>query len=403
MQGAWDITVKDLRLLVRDKRALVLLVLLPLVFIAIVGMSTGELFSNKDEQRRYAVAIVDADGSELSAKTIEQFRAHHELDVKTFPAKEPADVALSKGDVSAVMVLGPQFSDKVDELRVHDLLGETSQVMEDSAETLDVSLEVRSAVAEGDLIRYFLYGELYRAIFPVVAQKNIYLRQYVNRDAAEDESGAEAAAPAPAEKKPRDNPVFRFLVPGFTVMFVFFLVNIMARSFIAERDHGTLRRLRLAPISSASVLVGKTCPFYICSVVQTSLLFLCGRVLFQMSWGPEPVYLIPVILCTSAAATALGLLLATCVQTDQQVSAYGTSLVLILGGVSGCFIPRAWLPDVMKALSLATPHAWALKAFDAVLTPAALDSILVLDYCGVLLVFAAVFFFAGWQRFRYSM
>ncbi|MDZ4689122.1 MAG: ABC transporter permease, partial [Planctomycetaceae bacterium] len=113
--------------------------------------------------------------------------------------------------------------------------------------------------------------------------------------------------------------------------------------------------------------------------------------------------LIPVILCTSAAATSLGLLLAAWVQTDQQVSAYGTSMVLILGGVSGCFIPRAWLPDLMKTVSLATPHAWALQAFDAVLTKDRVDSILVHDYCFVLLGFAATFFAVGWWRFRQAV
>jgi ABC-2 type transport system permease protein len=183
-------------------------------------------------------------------------------------------------------------------------------------------------------------------------------------------------------------------------MFVFFLINIMARSFIAERDQGTLRRLRLAPVSSASILIGKTLPYYMTSVVQTALLFVCGRLLFGMSWGPEPVYLIPVILCTSLAATSLGLLLATSVRTDQQVSAYGTSLVLILGGVSGCLFPRVWLPAAMKKMSLATPHAWSLEAFDAVLTRSAVDHLLVFDCCAMLLAFAAAFFACGWWRFR---
>jgi ABC-2 type transport system permease protein len=280
---------------------------------------------------------------------------------------------------------------------------------------VDITLETSSSASDGELIRYFLFSEIYRTIFPVVARRNTIMRPYLPREdseeAAEDGETAsvaaetgEAAALAETEKKAATgNPVYRFLVPGFTVMFVFFLINIMARSFIAERDLGTLRRLRLAPISPVAVLVGKTLPFYLASVLQTSLLFLSGRLLFQMSWGPEPIYLIPVILCTSAAATSLGLMLAAWVQTDQQVSAYGTSMVLILGGISGCFIPRAWLPDLMKTLSLATPHAWALQAFDAVLTKDSVDTILVHDYCFVLLGFAAAFFFVGWWRFRQTV
>ena len=101
-----------------------------------------------------------------------------------------------------------------------------------------------------------------------------------------------------------------------------------------------------------------------------------------------------------AAATALGLLLATLVRTDQQVSSYGNSIVLVLGALGGCFIPRAWLPSTMKTLSLGTPHAWALQAFDTVLTSTSVDSIWVIDCCTVLLAFAAGFFAIGWWRFR---
>ena len=79
--------------------------------------------------------------------------------------------------------------------------------------------------------------------------------------------------------------MYQELVPSYTVMFVFFLVNIMARSFIRERDEGTLIRLRAAPVSVVSLLVGKTTPFFIVSVVQCTLLFVFGKLLFGMSWG----------------------------------------------------------------------------------------------------------------------
>ncbi|MEI8021805.1 MAG: ABC transporter permease, partial [Schlesneria sp.] len=171
-------------------------------------------------------------------------------------------------------------------------------------------------------------------------------------------------------------------------------------SFIIERDQGTLRRLLMAPIGTVPVLIGKTIPFYLTSVLQCSLLFLCGRLMFGMPWGTQPAYLIPVILCTSAAATSLGLLLATVVHTDQQVSSYGTTLILMFSSISGCFFPREFFPKMMRQISLLTPHAWSLKAFDAVLTQPIVDSQLILSCCGMLLVFTVVFFTTGWWRFR---
>lgn len=409
MGGALEITRKDLKLLVRDRRALVLLILLPMGFIAILGMSTGQLFSSGDKQQ-YKIGFVDHDNSETSKMLLAQYQEHQDIRIELFndlgtgTADENAATALRKNEVAAVVTVGPEFEERVDnDLSLDDLLGNSEETdYEARLKAIDVKMDIKSTVAEGGLTKYFLVSELYRAIFPVVAAKSNFTRKYAN-EILEARKNPKPAVVAEAQPKAETSKVYQFLVPGFTVMFVFFLINIMARSFIAERDIGTLRRLRLAPISPFSLLIGKTLPFYICSVIQTCGLFLSGRILFNMPWGPEPVYLIPVILCTSAAATSLGLMLATWVKTDQQVSAYGTSMVLILGGISGCFIPRMWLPALMKKLSLATPHAWALQAFESVLTVDVIDVTVIVTYCAALLGFATAFFSIGWWRFRTEM
>ena len=198
----------------------------------------------------------------------------------------------------------------------------------------------------------------------------------------------------------RSSIVYQELVPSYTVMFVFFLVNIMARSFIHERELGTLRRLRIAPIAAVSVLIGKTLPFFIISLAQTGLLFLSGRVLFGMSWGTLPFLLLPVIACTSLAATGLGLLVATLARTDSQVSAYGNFVVITMAGISGCFMPRDWLPTLMQKISLATPHSWALIAYDQLLSASVPAVATVALSCCVLVAFALLFFLLGCLRFR---
>lgn len=399
MGGALEITRKDLKLLVRDRRALVLLILLPMGFIAILGMSTGQLFTGGDKQQ-YTVGFVDHNNTETSEALLAQYQEHKEIKIEVINSDEAAALMLRKNEVAAVVTVGPQYEERVGDLTIEDLFSGNQADHEEWLKSLDVKMDLKSTVGEGGLTRYFLVSELYRSVFPVVAKKDNRTKRFFRDDPADvtaEQPTVVAAVPPPKQEA---NKVYQFLVPGFTVMFVFFLINIMARSFIAERDIGTLRRLRLAPISRLSVLVGKTLPFYICSVIQTAALFLSGRLLFAMPLGPEPAYLIPVILCTSAAATSLGLMLATWVKTDQQVSAYGTSMVLILGGISGCFIPRMWLPALMKKLSLATPHAWALQAFESVLTVDVIDVRVIATYCAVLLCFATAFFSIGWLRFR---
>lgn len=410
--ATWDITWKDLRLLARDRRALIMLLVLPLMFIAILGMSTGQFLTTEKEPRQLKIAVVDQGQNETSRDLVTALSQHDGIRILEASDVPAAKLLLDKNEASVLLVIPASYADKVEELRMGDILDSAHGELAEGSQSLGLTFEFRSTVGEEGLVNWLVFSDALRTIAPIVSEKNAIARRWIRNRQAESEDNPEGgsevastsalinAASAKVVADDTSQKVYMIVVPGFTVMFVFFLVNIMARSFMAERDQGTLRRLRLAPVSAASLLIGKTLPYYVISVVQTTLLFICGRLLFGMSWGPEPILLVPVILCTSLAATSLGLLLATLVHTEQQVSSYGTALVLILGGISGCLFPRVWLPEAMKTISLATPHAWSLEAFDAVLSRSRIDFNVVTHGCLMLLLFTTVFFLCGWWRFR---
>src|SRR5436305_4686834 len=56
----WNLAIKDLRLLVRDRRAAVILLAMPLVFILVLGLALGESFGQKPDDR-LRVSVVDED------------------------------------------------------------------------------------------------------------------------------------------------------------------------------------------------------------------------------------------------------------------------------------------------------------------------------------------------------
>lgn len=400
--SAWQITRKDLMLLLKDKRAVVLLLVLPLLFISIVGMSTGQFLTKDDDAQRFRILVVDRSASELSAKLVAALQRQKEFLVRVVESAEEADETLSRGDASMWLTIGAEFESRADELRISEIFNSDSGPLAGGPEALDLRLETRpAAIGIGRLLEGVIFTQVIKVIAPVAAEKNAVTRTWIRKaENEETEADMPLMVSSVENNMPKAAAVYSWIVPGFTVMFAFFVISVMARSFIAERENGTLRRLLLAPISRTSVLAGKTIPFYVTSVIQCSLLFLCGRLLFGMSWGPEPIYLIPVILCTSLAATSLGLLLATAVHTDQQVSSYGTTLILLLSSMSGCFFPRDMFPQTMKRASLFIPHGWALKAFDAVLMQSTVDVLTVATCCAMLITFAVAFFAVGSWRFR---
>jgi ABC-type multidrug transport system permease subunit len=191
---------------------------------------------------------------------------------------------------------------------------------------------------------------------------------------------------------------YQILVPSFTVLFTFFLVLSVGWLFVAERKHGTLLRLRVAPLTRAQILMGKLLPCLMVSLAQGVFLFTAGWLLFGLTWGSRPDLLLLVVSCTSVAAVGLAVLVASIARTETQVAVYGTLLVLVLGGVSGSLMPRDLMPEKMKSVSLVTPQAWALDAYAQLLGNPSPNVVLILGACGILLGFGVVFTLIAWWR-----
>lgn len=408
--NSWQITKKDIRLLVRDRRTLFVLVVLPMSFITILGASTGQLFSAAEKNRQYRVGVVDEDDSVMSKKIITETQQIRAMQVIEYADRAVARRALAtSGDIDLLLVIGKSFSDRVNDLKFADLFDAKAEQIPARLRGLDIQVEAGSFLANAaQVVDIVVYSFTIRAVGPTVLKNEdsalaLRLLRKMHERADEDKEKLETTlqdqGPAP---KSFNTQVYQMLVPSYTVMFVFFIVNFMSRSFITERDIGTLNRLRIAPITRTGLMMGKTIPFFIISLVQTALLFTAGKLLFGMSWGTHPWLLIPVMICTSIAATALGLLVATSVRTDSQVSAYGNFLVLTMAGISGCLMPRVWQPDLMKKIGLVTPHAWSLIAYGQLLDPDLPDPDMTVlwECCGMLLAFAAAYFLFGWWRFR---
>lgn len=411
---ALKITLKDLTLLSRDRRALVILVAMPMVIIAIVGSSTGRLRANREQSRQgLTIEFADFDQTESSKRLAGFLASYENVIVKSsFASTSPELAELDQfkaerptGDNDVRLLVEPGFEATMRELSPTDLTSPEQTTREKGLAGIKLNLSFNETAADPmmeGLAKMLVKLSLQNAILPIVAEKVPVLRGAANRSKKIPERWENTSA-AKAAAVDTGNRVYQFFIPSYTVLFVFFLVNIMGRSFLDERAMGTLRRLRIAPISPTAILIGKTLPFMVLSLVQTSILMVSGRLLFGMSWGPQPYLLLPIMLCTSAAATSLGLMFSTLAKTESQVSSFGNLILLSSAGISGCLVPRAWMPPLSQKISLFTPHAWALDAYSEVLTKDLPKLAVISQSCLALLLFSTVFFVVGLLRFRRDM
>lgn len=376
------------------------LIIMPLVIIGVVGGATQRFFSG-DARSGGAPVSVLIQTSDESPQT-QAFAEALNRQTLLAPVTSNADSdSKSATRVAAVLTVSKDFPNHVESFCRLDRAAMLESWQSQTPEQRLRAFGVQSALVQDNDSSDAVLNVLHLAAADALLQSLPVSDAAGNRAERPDLSGVPAAV---SGSRTAQSPGggYRFVVPSYTVLFVFFLVNFMGRSIILEREQGTLRRLQIAPISPAAVILGKMLPFWLLSVGQTAILLLSGRFLFGMPLGPQPWLLIPVILFSSLAATTAGLLFATCVRSEPQVSAWGNLVVLGTAGLSGCLVPRRWMPEFARHMSLITPHAWALDAFQEILAETDIRTSVVWGSCCALALFSGVFFAAGYLRFRFS-
>ena len=182
---------------------------------------------------------------------------------------------------------------------------------------------------------------------------------------------------------------FGYIAPSMALLFLMFTITHGGRSILAESEGGTLPRMLTTPSSAPQVLGGKVFGIYLNGVAQLAVLFIASLVMLQINWGPLSVVL-PTILFVVAAATGWGMLIAAFAKTPAQASIMGTAITLIFAISSGSFFPRQFLPTWLQTVSLVSPNAWGIEAFNQIRLGA--NAVELLPLWGAMLVMFAVLF-----------
>jgi ABC-2 type transport system permease protein len=120
-------------------------------------------------------------------------------------------------------------------------------------------------------------------------------------------------------------------------------------------------------VSRPTLLLAKLVPYYVVSLLQMAILFGIGVAAFGMEVRGSPVALVVLTMAVSFCAVALGLFIASFGGSQKQVGSVGSITLLVMGLVGGAMVPRLIMPAGVKAIGLATPHAWALDGYYQVL------------------------------------
>jgi ABC-2 family transporter len=135
-------------------------------------------------------------------------------------------------------------------------------------------------------------------------------------------------------------------------------------TLVSERERGVWRRYRLAPISTATLVLSVIVARYFI-LMTAGLLQLAVALAIGMPWPQHPLDLWIVFTFVSFAFIGLGLVMAMMADNVPAVQALGQCIflpMLIIGGVA---VPLASLPDWAQHLSQFFPGRYAVQALQA--------------------------------------
>jgi len=190
------------------------------------------------------------------------------------------------------------------------------------------------------------------------------------------------------------DPIMIYYAGAVSILFLMFSSMQGAMSLIDERRTGMRLRLGLSVGGVAPLLGGRMLWLTALGVAQAVVLFGVAAAIYHIPLAQNFMPWLATALCAAAAAAGIALLLAAACQTREQAQTVSNFVILILAAVGGSMAPRFLMPAALQTLGLATPHAWVIEAYQAVLWRQVVD-LKVLEAWSVLAGFAIVGFLAA--------
>jgi ABC-2 type transport system permease protein len=383
------LTIKDLQLLLRDRGALLLLFLAPLVVISAAGFSLSTLYRSA----RHLLPVVDLDRGTVTEKLLQALREAPELEVELAGPEEARRLVSETPRAGAALFIPEGFSESVRK-------GEPSKLVlwTDPVKHLEV-LRIRAAVerARAALITARVAARI--AVVQVLTYAGDVDFETLSEDSASLAERLAGETVALEETSvfsgPTEFNTFDQNVPGFSVTFLLLgMLFGVGLGLLDENEWGMVYRLSASPIPPSALLAGKMISRFFIGLVQMALLFLFGRVAFDISLGPSIPALGLTIAGIAFASAAFGFLAATIARSRDAILPIGTMAVVAMAAVGGCWWPITIEPIWLQRLAHLFPTAWAMGAFnDLMLRQRDLGSIL--PKVGALLLFGLAYLVFG--------
>ncbi|MDR0687998.1 MAG: ABC transporter permease [Prevotellaceae bacterium] len=317
---------KEFRHIFRDKRAMLILLAMPVVQIILFG------FAITNEVKNAQVAVFDPSRDASTTRITERLQASRYFDVvRRLGSAAEADEAFKEGTVSLAVIFGENFDEnlwRTGEAAIQLIADATDP---NQAATLTGYASSIIADYQQELL------QLHSVPFRVTAQ----VRMLYN---------------------PQLQGAYNF-VPGVMGMILILICAMMTSiAIVREKETGTMEALLVSPVKPFALIFSKLVPYFALSVVNLATILLLSVYVLNVPVTGSLLGLMMLSLLYIFVSLALGMLISTLVATQvAAMLASGMALMLPVMLLSGMIFPVESMPEILQWLSSIVPARWYIN------------------------------------------
>jgi ABC-2 type transport system permease protein len=388
----------------RDRAALVLSFVVPVVFFSVFASIFG---GSRSSTPRIRLIAVDEDGSDNSRRFVSALSAEKGLNVLLSadaeagrPAvpydRKRAEEAVRSGPAPLALIVPKGFGQSPISFGPAAgrpkllLLADTSDLI--APQVVSGLLQKVAMTSMPDAMAQMGIEQMDRWGGQLTAEQRARLQENVKRlrqwsdsssgatpsggtpgssgSSASSASAASSTGSGLVEVEVRDvlgeskkNPTSAILASGLGVMFLLFSAAGAGGALIEEAESGTLDRILSTRVTMTRLLLGKLTYLSIVAVLQLTVMFVWGEMFFGLELHSHVPGFLVMSVVTALAASSFGLVLAAISRSRMQLVALSNLSILVMSALGGSMVPRYLLSEKVQKLGLVTLNAWAIDGF----------------------------------------
>jgi len=231
----------------------------------------------------------------------------------------------------------------------------------------------------------------------------VYIKEIVRRTVNEDLHISETISPILINRRILFNPDLDtsiFMVPGTMAMLMVITTMLLANiAIVREKEMGTFEMLISAPVTKTQVILGKTVPYVILGMSNFPLILGVAMIAFHVPMRGSFFVLFIAAFAFVCTAVAIGTLVSTYCQNQQQATLAGFLVMFPMIMFSGLMFPIENMPDYIRWASVIDPLSHYMGLLRNIMLKGGGGNY-VAFHIAILAVMAMISVYASFRRFH---